>query len=148
MQTSNIVALALPLLVAAVPARTQDAPVGLWRAIDRKTGQPRSRVSMAEAAGVSTGRIEQRRSPQAKPGDEGDRCTDERKGRPLLGPAIESRVRRSAVDADVWDGGDMTDPAGGKVCRGRLKPAHGGRLLEVPGHIGPFFRKQTWLWVE
>jgi uncharacterized protein (DUF2147 family) len=141
------------LLVAALAmfagaAWSQATPAGVWKTIDDKTGKERSLIRISEANGVYTGVIEKSLSPDAKPGAVCDKCTDERKDKPLIGMAIVRNVKQSADDKEVFEGGDITDPDNGKVYRVRLKPVEGGKKLEVRGYIGPFFRTQTWLKAE
>ena len=94
------------------------------------------------------GKIEKALDPDAKPGTVCDKCTDERKDKPLIGMAIIRNAKQSADDKALWDGGDITDPDNGKTYKLRLKPLDGGKSLEVRGYIGPFFRNQTWIRVE
>ncbi|MGH8821803.1 MAG: DUF2147 domain-containing protein, partial [Rhodoferax sp.] len=75
-------------------------------------------------------------------------CTDDRKGKPLLGLTILRHVQQDPNDKTVWDGGDIVDPNNGKVYRTRLKPVDGGQKLEVRGYLGPFYRTQVWIRVE
>ncbi len=136
------------LLIAPVLAWAQATPVGLWKTIDDKTGKERSLIRIAEANGVLTGRIEKSLDPNSDKSAVCDKCTDERKGQPLIGMAVIRNVKQNADDKAVWDGGDITDPDNGKTYRLRLKPQDGGTQLEVRGYIGPFYRNQTWIRVE
>ena len=138
--------------LAAAPAVAQVAgplsPVGLWKSIDDDSGQERSLVRITEAGGVVSGRLERLLDPSVKPAAVCEKCTDERKGQPLVGLPILRQLRQDADDAGVWSGGEVLDPANGKTYRTRLKPVDGGRRLELRGYIGPFYRTQTWLRVE
>ncbi len=140
--------LALGLFLAASAAFAQATPTGLWKTIDDKTGKERSLIRITESGGVYTGRIDKRLDPEAKPTDVCDNCTDDRKGKPLLGLTLIRNVKQSADDKEVFDSGDITDPDNGKVYKVRLKPLEGGKKLEVRGYIGPFYRNQTWIRVE
>lgn len=140
--------LALALMLAATAAFAQATPTGLWKTIDDKTGKERSLIRITEAGGVYTGRIEKTLDPDAKPGAVCDKCTDERKDKPLIGMALIRNIKANADDREVFDGGDITDPDNGKVYKLRLKPLDGGKKLEVRGYIGPFYRNQTWIRVE
>jgi uncharacterized protein (DUF2147 family) len=134
-------------VAAGGAACAQSTPVGLWKTIDDETRQEKSYVRIAESGGVLSGRIEKLLDP-SKQASTCDKCTDERKGMPVLGMTIVRDVRKSSADADVWEGGDILDPNNGKVYKVRLKPLDGGKALEVRGYIGPFFRNQRWLRVE
>jgi uncharacterized protein (DUF2147 family) len=140
--------LALGMTLATTAAFAQATPTGLWKTIDDKTGKERSLIRITEAGGVYTGRIEKRLDADAKPTDVCDKCTDDRKDKPLQGMALIRNAKQSADDKEVFEGGDITDPENGKVYRLRLKPLEGGKKLEVRGYIGPFYRNQTWIRVE
>jgi len=141
-----VAALGLGLFVAL--AHAQATPAGLWKTIDDHTKKERSLIRITDVAGVLTGRIEKSLDPDSKPGEVCDKCTDEHKDKPLLGMALIRNTKQNSSDKAIWDGGDITDPDNGKVYRLRLKPLDGGKLLEVRGYIGPFYRNQTWIRVE
>ena len=136
------------LLIFAPPPGTpilaeELSPVGLWYNIDDHTGQPRAEIRITEHQGVLTGRIE--RSLSADPSKEEShcsRCTDDRKGQPLIGMAIirDARLAKNRW----WDGGNILDPDNGKTYSLRLRVADDNQSLLVRGYIGPFFRTQTW----
>ena len=128
-------------------AFAQATPVGLWKTIDDETKQEKSLVRIVESGGTLSGTVEKIADP-TKQDSKCDKCTDERKDKPVLGMTIVRNVKQSADDRQVWDGGDILDPNNGKVYKLRLKPLDGGKALQVRGYIGPFFRNQTWLRVE
>lgn len=138
------------LALAAVSAWAQNTPVGLWKTIDDESKKEKSLVRITEAAGVLSGKIEKLLDPDTKPDAKCDKCTDERKDRPILGLPIIRNVKVNADDATLWDGGEILDPNNGKTYKVRLKPADGGKKLEVRGYIGaPLLgRTQTWHRVE
>jgi uncharacterized protein (DUF2147 family) len=136
------------LLVACGTASAQATPAGLWKTIDDTTKKERSLVRIAETGGVLNATVEKGLDPSAPPGRLCDKCTDERKDKPILGMTIVRNVKKSATDEGIWDGGDILDPDNGKVYKVRLKPVDGGKQLEVRGYIGPFYRNQTWIRVE
>ena len=142
------IALAALALAAHVAAFAQATPVGLWKTIDDGTKKEKSLVRITDDGGVLSGRIEKLLDPASKPDEVCDKCADERKGKPILGLTIIRNTNRSADDAELWTGGDITDPNNGKTYRLRLKPTDGGKTLEVRGYIGPFYRNQTWQRVE
>jgi uncharacterized protein (DUF2147 family) len=139
---------ALGLGFFCVLAHAQATPVGLWKTIDDHSKKERSLIRITESGGVLTGRIEKTLDPDAKPGEVCEKCTDERKDKPLIGMALIRNTKQNANDKAIWDGGDITDPDNGKVYKLRLKPQDGGKTLEVRGYIGPFYRNQTWLRAE
>jgi uncharacterized protein (DUF2147 family) len=142
------IALAAALGLHAVAALAQATPAGLWKTIDDETKKEKSLVRITEAGGVFTGSIDKVLDPEAKPDAVCNKCTDERKDKPILGLVIIRNVKQNADDATVWDAGDITDPNNGKTYRVRLKPVDGGKRLEVRGYVGPFYRTQHWLRVE
>jgi hypothetical protein len=87
----------MPLLALAAAAQANTTPVGLWKTIDDKTGKERSLVRITEAGGVLSGRIEKRLDPDAKADDVCDKCTDDRKGKPIAGMEIIRGAKKVEV---------------------------------------------------
>ena len=139
---------AIASAAACVAAWAQMSPVGLWKTIDDDTKQEKSLVRIKENAGVFSGVLEKLLDPTVKPDAVCEKCSDERKDKPLIGLTILRNLRQNADDKAVWDGGDIVDPNNGKVYRSRLKPVEGGKKLEMRGYIGPFYRTQVWIRVE
>ncbi|HNK20225.1 MAG TPA: DUF2147 domain-containing protein [Piscinibacter sp.] len=141
----------LALLIAAfalhAAALAQATPVGLWKTIDDESKTEKSLVRIVESGGVLGGKIEKLLDP-AKQNDICDKCSDERKGKPIVGLSIIRNAKQDGEDKSVWTGGEILDPNNGKTYRLRLKPLDGGKQLEVRGYVGPFFRNQTWIRVE
>lgn len=141
--------LAAILFVAfSTSALAQMSPVGVWKTIDDETKKEKSLVRIKETNGVFTGTIEKFLDPATKVDEVCDKCTDDRKGKPVLGMTIIRNIKANADDKGIWDGGDILDPNNGKVYRARLKPVDGGKKLEMRGYLGPFYRTQVWLRVE
>jgi uncharacterized protein (DUF2147 family) len=138
---------ALSLAAACAGAFAQTTPVGLWRNIDDKTGEPRAEIRITENAGVLTGKIEKRLAKDAKPDAVCEDCPDDRKGKPILGLEIV-RGARKAEGKDVWEGGKILDAENGREYGLRMTPIEGGKRMEVRGSIGPFGRTQTWVRVQ
>jgi uncharacterized protein (DUF2147 family) len=126
------------------PVLAQMTPAGVWRTIDDKTGEVSSEVRIADNAGVLSGRIEKLLRKDAKQDAICDKCTDERKDKPVLGMEI-IRGAKKADGKDVWEGGKILDPDNGKEYTLRLTPIEGGKKLEVRGYIAFFYRNQTWV---
>lgn len=144
--TKMLAALAVLLLHGA--AFAQATPVGLWKTIDDETKKEKSLVRIVETGGTLSGRIEKLLAPDAKADDVCDKCTDERKDKPIVGLSIIRNAKVSPEDPGLWTGGEILDPNNGKTYKLRLKPLDGGKALEVRGYIGPFYRNQTWIRVE
>ncbi len=143
-------AAALGLGVFATLAQAQATPAGLWKTIDDETRKEKSLIRITESGGVYTGRIEKLLDPATPPDAVCQKCSDDRKGQPLVGMTLVKGVRQSESDRDRWDGGEILDPNNGKTYKVRLAPAEGGKLLAVRGYIGaPLLgRTQTWIRVE
>ena len=137
----------LALAAAAGAALAQATPVGLWKTIDDETRTEKSLVRISDADGVLSGRIDKLLDPSSKPDAVCEKCSDERKDKPVLGMTIIRNAKADGQNAQ-WEGGDILDPNNGKLYRLRLKPLDGGKRLEVRGYIGPFFRNQQWIRVE
>jgi len=129
-----------------VAAFAQATPAGLWKTIDDDGKTEKSLVRIVDAGGVLTGRIEKVLDPASKPDAVCDKCTDERKGQPIVGLTILRNLKRG--DADWWEGGDVTDPNNGKTYTARVRTIEDGRRLQMRGYIGPFYRTQTWIRVD
>ncbi|MDO8450254.1 MAG: DUF2147 domain-containing protein [Rhodoferax sp.] len=138
----SIVAIAFGAL--ALPVLAQMTPAGVWRTIDDKTGEPSSEVRITDNAGVLSGRIEKLLRKDSKQDAVCDKCTDERKDKPVIGMEI-IRGAKKADGKDAWEGGKILDPDNGKEYTLRLTPIEGGKKLEVRGYIAFFFRTQTWI---
>ncbi len=130
------------LLAAAGAAFAQATPAGLWKTIDDETKQEKSFVRIADTGGVFNGKIEKLVDP-GKQDSKCDKCTDTRKDKPVLGMTIVEGVKKNADEA-YWDGGTILDPNNGKIYKVRMTVKDGGKVLEVRGFIGPFYRNQTW----
>jgi uncharacterized protein (DUF2147 family) len=135
---------AIVLVASSLPALAQMTPVGLWRNVDDKTGEAKAEIRIAESAGVLSGMIATRLGKDVKPDDVCDKCSDDRKDKPILGLEI-IRGARKAEGKEVWEGGKILDPENGRNYTLRLTPVEGGKKLEVRGSFGPFGRTQTWV---
>ncbi|WP_137920189.1 DUF2147 domain-containing protein [Hydrogenophaga sp. 2FB] len=140
--------LAASLLVFAGQALAQMSPVGLWKTVDDDTKKEKSLVRIKETNGVYSGTIEKLLDPATKQDAVCDKCTDDRKDKPVLGMTILRNLKQSADDKALYEGGEIVDPNNGKTYRTRLKPVEDGKKLEMRGYIGPFYRTQVWLRVE
>jgi uncharacterized protein (DUF2147 family) len=148
MKSKNLL-LKILLLISALlihsAAMAQATPVGLWQSFDNNTGAPRAEIRITESQGVLTGRIERNLLPQTAGSVQVcDKCTDERKGTPLIGIALV-RNAKAATEAGVWEGGEILDPDEGKTYRLRLQLLEDGKKLQVRGYVGPFFKNRTWV---
>ena len=147
---SQHLAAALGLTFFAALAHAQATPAGLWKSIDDETKKEKSLIRISEADGVLTGKLEKLLDPATKPDAVCDKCSDDRKDKPLVGMVLVKGVKQSESDKALWDGGEILDPNNGKTYKVRMTPQDGGKTLAVRGYIGaPLLgRTQTWVRVE
>ncbi|RZL93911.1 MAG: DUF2147 domain-containing protein [Variovorax sp.] len=139
--------LAAIALMSAGSAFAQMTPVGSWQTIDDKTNEVKSQIRISESGGALTGRIEKLLRKDAKQDAVCDECTDDRKGKPLVGLEI-IRGAKKAEGREVWEDGKILDPENGKTYTLRLTPIDGGKKLEVRGSVFGIGRTQTWVRVQ
>jgi uncharacterized protein (DUF2147 family) len=142
MKVALIMAALFLSAVSLSAAGGASTPVGLWKTVDDKTGEPRGLVRVYEENGEIWGRIEATLKPE-EAHEHCDKCTDERKGKPVIGMVIMRRLKRNGGE---YTGGDILDPDTGAVYRCKLKMADDGRKLLVRGYLGIslFGRSQVW----
>jgi uncharacterized protein (DUF2147 family) len=141
--------LALVVLTAAGGAFAQTTPVGTWKTIDDKTKTERAIIRISESGGVFSGKLEKLLAADAKPDAVCDKCSDDRKDKPIVGMEIVRGVKKADSD-NTWDGGTILDAGEGKIYKVRLQMAEGGKKMEVRGYVGaPLLgRTQVWMRVE
>ena len=141
--------IASALVAAAGSVAAQSTPAGVWKTIDDKTKTERAQIRISEAGGVFTGKLEKLLAADAKPDALCDKCSDDRKDKPIVGLEIVRGVKKGDSE-NTWDGGTILDAAEGKVYKVRMQPIEGGKKMEVRGYIGaPMFgRTQIWTRVE
>jgi uncharacterized protein (DUF2147 family) len=139
--------LAIILGATSLSGFAQITPVGLWRNVDDKTGEAKAEIRIVESGGVLSGKLDKRLGKDAKPDDVCTECSDDRKGKPLIGLEI-IRNAKKAEGKDVWEGGKILDPENGRDYTLRMTPVDGGKKLEVRGSFGPFGRTQTWVRIQ
>jgi uncharacterized protein (DUF2147 family) len=140
-------AAAFVLAFSSTCAMAQMTPVGLWKTIDDDGKTEKSLVRISDSGGVLSGTIE-KIFDAAKQDAKCDKCSDERKDKPVLGMTIIRNARQDADDKTLWTGGEILDPNNGKTYKTRLKPVDGGKTMEMRGYIGFLYRTQIWQRVE
>ena len=144
--------LALRVTVASVVTLSAGlacaSPAGVWKTVSDKTHKERAMVRITEAGGVFNARIERMLDPSVKPDVLCDKCSDDRKNKPIVGLEIVRGVKKSADKEGAWDGGTILDPENGKTYRVRLTPIEGGKKLEVRGYIGTPMLGRTQVWLR
>lgn len=142
LKTNMLMAL---LAIAGGASAANDSPVGAWKTIDDATGKPKSIVRITDNGGVLQGKIEKLfRGPEENQNPVCDKCTGANKDQPIIGLTILTGLKK---DGKEWTGGEITDPASGKVYKSKAELAEGGSKLQVRGYVGvPMFgRSQTWV---
>jgi uncharacterized protein (DUF2147 family) len=144
----NKTLVALSIVFAAGSAFAQASPVGVWKTIDDKTKSERAVVRVTESGGVISGKLEKLLAADAKQDAVCDKCSDDRKDKPMVGLEIIRGVKKG--DGEMWEGGTILDAAEGKVYKVQMKPIDGGKKMEVRGYVGmPMLgRTQTWVRAE
>ena len=132
------------LLSSAAVALAQMSPVGTWNTIDDETKEIKSEVQIVDNAGVLSGKVTKLLRKGAKQDAICDKCTDDRKDKPVLGLEI-IRGAKKADGKEVWEDGKILDPEKGANYSLRLTPIDGGKKLEVRGSVFGIGRTQTWV---
>ncbi len=131
---------------ALFPAQASESPVGLWRTIDDKTGKEKSLVRIVEANGELRATIEKLfREPHEEPNPNCDKCPGDRKNKPVLGMMIMTGLKKAGSE---FEGGEILDPANGKIYRVKMWTAEGGKKLNVRGFIGVSLLGRTQVWIR
>ncbi|EJN00920.1 DUF2147 domain-containing protein [Herbaspirillum sp. YR522] len=132
-------------LLTSACALADGSPVGLWKNIDDATGKPKALVRITESNGELSGRIEKLfRAPDQDQNPLCEKCEGDLKGQPIIGLTILSGLKK---DGDEYSGGQILDPANGKLYKSKLTVQEDGRKLNVRGYVGmPMLgRSQTWI---
>ena len=142
-KTLFVALLALPLSLASLQAAAADPVVGKWKTIDSETGKPKSIVEITQAPnGALSGHIVELLNP-SKPNPVCDKCSDDRKNKPITGMEIIRGMKASG--GGKYAGGTILKPDEGKVYKSKMELVEGGKKLEVSGCIAFICKSQTWL---
>ena len=136
--------LALPLAAISLNVAAQNSPVGQWTTIDDKTQKPKSVVEIYQAKdGSLAGRVAEILHSDRGPNPVCDKCSGERKNKPVKGMVILWGIKQKG---ETWEGGQILDPASGKIYSVKVTPVDNGKKLEVRGFMGFSLlgRTQTW----
>ena len=145
MITASLIALTLALGITPGAWADDSTPVGLWKNIDDVSGKPKALIRITEKDGVLHGKIEKLfRGPDDEPAPICAKCPGMAKDQPLLGLMILWSLKKNG---DEYAGGEILDPASGKVYKSKMRLIEGGKKLDVRGYVGvPMFgRTQTWV---
>jgi len=146
---TTTLSLSLLLALAAPLAMAQNTPVGVWKTIDDKTKTERAQIRITDSGGVLSGKVEKLLAADAKPDAVCDKCSDDRKDKPMVGLEVIRGVKKADSEG-LWDGGTILNAAEGKIYKVRMTPVEGGAKMEVRGFVGmPMLgRTQVWTRVE
>lgn len=124
----------------------QPSPVGLWKSFDETTHAPKALIRIIETKGELEGRIEKLfRAPDAEQNPLCSKCSDARKDQPIIGMTILSGLK---ADGDEYNGGQILDPANGKIYKSKLTLDADGKKLHVRGYIGTPLLGRTQIWLR
>jgi uncharacterized protein (DUF2147 family) len=145
-ETSMRTQIVLAAILASVAglAQAQMTPVGTWHTIDDETKEIKSEVQIVDNSGVLSGKVTKLLRKGAKQDATCEKCTDDRKDKPVLGLEIIRGARKSE-GKEVWEDGKILDPEKGATYTLRLTPIDGGKKLEVRGSVFGIGRTQTWV---
>ena len=138
-----LLVLAMLAFSGAASAQSATSVVGRWKTIDSETGKPKSIVEITQAPdGVLSGHIVELLDP-SKPNPVCDKCSDDRRNKPITGMEIISGMKASG--GGKYAGGTILKPDEGKVYKSKMALIEGGQKLEVSGCIAFICKSQTWL---
>jgi uncharacterized protein (DUF2147 family) len=139
----QVIAFAAASLLCMRAFAADATPVGVWKTIDDKTGQPKSLVEVIEQDGQLTGKVKQVLQSEQGPNPVCKECDGERKNQPVTGMTIIWGMKKNG---DEWSGGQILDPKNGKIYGCKMHLTDNGQKLEVRGFIGFSLlgRSQTW----
>jgi uncharacterized protein (DUF2147 family) len=137
-QKLQIVLLASAFLLQA------ETPVGLWKTVDDRTGKPRGIVRIYEESGKYFGKVEGSLDP-AEANEICNKCTDDRKNKPVTGMVIMRSVKKAGEE---YSGGDILDPDTGVVYRCKFRVLEHGAKLEVRAYFGVSALGRTQIWTR
>ena len=143
--TASIMVAALAIAGSATARDGNHTPVGTWKTIDDATGKPKAIVRITENNGVLQGKIEKLlRGPEEDQNPKCDKCKDANKDQPIIGLVMLTGLKQ---DGNEWSGGQILDPADGKVYKTKAELIDGGTKLKLRAYVGiPMIgRTQTWL---
>lgn len=135
-------ALLLCASAAVAQAAAGATPVGDWKTIDDKSGQPKALIRIVEKDGALSGRIVELYQP-SRPDPVCDKCEGARKGQPITGMEILWGARK---DGERWTGGHILDPETGTIYRLELRLSEDGNQLKARGYVGVSLLGRTQQW--
>lgn len=118
------------------------SPEGLWKTIDDETGKAKSIVQIWIENDTLNGKIVELLEPEeADP--KCTKCEGDKKDQPITGMQF---IWGLTLDGDVWDNGEILDPASGSVYSSKIEVIEDGAKLDVRGYIGFAFAGRSQVW--
>ena len=123
------------------------SPIGVWKTIDDKTGQPKSQIQLTVKDGQYSGKVIKLLRADADPNRRCTECTDARKGQLILGMEI---VRGLKPVGKEWKGGKILDPENGTEygCTIWFEAGKPDELNVRGYHWTGIYRTQKWYRVK
>jgi len=141
---STFVLLAVGCLGVSTLYADGTTAVGLWQAVDNKTGKPNSHIRVWEENGKLFGKIEKLfKEPAQDQNPKCVKCEGDKKDKPILGMTILWDMKKKG---ERWEDGRIMDPDEGKTYGCKLELAEGGKKLKVRGFMGFSMIGRTEYW--
>jgi hypothetical protein len=122
------------LSVAPTPAASQEpTAVGLWERLDEKTKKPVIWFLFVDRGGIFEGYAAKLfPEPGKTPDPNCTRCTDDRKGAPMLGLPMIRGMKRVGLK---YEGGTVLDPRNGDIWRAMMTLLPEKGVLRLRGFL-------------
>lgn len=136
---------AVAAFAATIPSRAQEpTAAGLWQKLDEDTKKPIIWFLFVDRAGVFEG-YAAKMFPEAgeDPNPACTRCTDDRKGMPLLGLPMIRGMKRNGLR---YEGGTILDPRDGSVYKAVMTLDPAKSVLVLRGYLGFEFLGKNDIW--
>ena len=122
---------------------------GVWRTIDDKTGYVRAHIKISkESNGSYTGTIiKDFPAPGESPLLQCNNCPAPYTNKPIIGLTVLKNLKADPENPNVYMGGSVLDPRGGKIYHGKAKLNVSGNKMTLRGYMGISIvgRSQTWI---
>ena len=122
---------------------------GVWRTIDDKTGYVRAHIKISkESNGSYTGTIiKDFPAPGETPLLQCNNCPAPYTNKPIIGLTVLKNLKADPENPNVYMGGSVLDPRGGKIYHGKAKLNASGNKMTLRGYMGISIvgRSQTWI---